>query len=250
MLKTIIVDDVKAVRENIADLLKDFCFSSVTVIAEADSVKSGVEQIIKHKPDLVFLDVEMPDGTGFDLLKKLSGNKIKVIFVTAYDHYSIKAIKYSAIDYLLKPIDIDELKVAVEKAKELIEKENWELKFNALFSNIDSIKSVPTKLILKTSENIHSVNIDDIIRCEADNNYTSFYLLNGKKILVSTTIKEYEDILVDTNFFRVHQSHLINLNHFDYFKKNDGGFVVMKDNSTVPVSTRKRTQLLQLIEKM
>lgn len=248
MIKAIVIDDVKIVRDAIVGLLTECASELITVIAEADSVKSGLIQINKHQPDVIFLDIEMKDGTGFDLLQQISIEKYKIVFITAYDHYAIKAFKYSAIDYLLKPIDPDELKTAVYKLKNAIEKEIIETKFNTLFLNLKSLNQSPEKIILKTTDSIYSINIKDIIRCESDNNYTRFYLVDGKKILTSVTLKEYEELFGGQKFFRIHQSHLINLLYFDYLKKQDGGLVVMKDKSCLPLASRKKDAFLKIIE--
>ena len=248
MIRVIVIDDVKIIRDAILGLLKEYS-SELSIVAEADSVKSALAQIEKYKPDVLFLDVELKDGTGFDLLKQISVEKYKVVFITAYDHYAVKAFKYSAIDYLLKPIDPEELKTAIDKLKVAISKEAMETKFNSLFANLEAVPQAPKIIILKTLDIVYSVNVKDIIRCESDNNYTRFYLTDGKKILVSVTLKEYEELLSDQGFFRIHQSHLVNLAYFDHLKKQDGAAsVVMKDQSSLPLASRKRDAFLKIIE--
>ncbi len=249
MLKAIIVDDVRKIRESLKDLLEKYC-PDVTIIAEAENVSDALIKINHHQPDLVFLDVEMPDGSGFDLLQKLTKINFKIIFITAYEEYAVKAFKHSAVDYLLKPVDKEELIEAIKKAKNVLEKEHAELKLQALFSLIDKTKNETRKIILKTQESIYSINISDIVHCESEKNYTTFNLNDGQKIVVSTTLKEYEDLLTSFGFFRSHQSHLINLSFFDHYVKTDGGMIVLKSKTRIPVSSRKKEELLKLIEKL
>ena len=247
MITAIVIDDVKIVRDTVVQFLKQYP-DELSIVAEADSVKSALIQIAKHQPDALFLDVELKDGTSFELLQQLDIKKYKIIFITAYDHYAVKAFKCCAIDYLLKPIDPDELKAAIDRLKEVVEKESTETKFNTLFSNLQSSAKEEQKVILKTIGVTYSVYIKDIIRCEADNNYTRFHLSDNKKIMVSVTLKEYEELFNDHNFFRIHQSHLINLRFFDHINKQDGSFVVMKDNALVPLASRKKNAFIERIE--
>lgn len=249
MLKAIIIDDVKKIRESVKDLLDNNC-PQVIIVAEAENITDAFTKITLHQPDLLFLDIEMPDGTGFELLQKFKQIHFKIIFITAYEEYAIKAFKHSAIDYLLKPVDKDELIEAVQKANTAIRKENMELKLQALFSHLDKKNSDAQKIVLKTSDSIYSVAINDIIHCESEKNYTTFYLNDGQKIVVSTTLKEYEELLSPSGFFRVHQSHLINLHYFDRYLKSEGGTVVLKNKAIVPVSSRKKEELLKIIEKL
>ncbi len=243
MLRAILVDDIDTIRQKNAALIKEHC-PNVALLGEADSVKTGVACIRQFMPDLVFLDVEMADGTGFDLLQELRPVNFKVIFITAHQEFAIKAFRFSAIDFLLKPIDPEELVSAVKKAEEVVTRDMLELQFNTLFSNIERTRGLQ-KLILKTAEKIYSVNVQDIIRCESDKNYTTFFLLNGQKLLVSTTLKEYETLLTPMGFFRSHQSHLVNMLYFDHYVKGDGNTIVLKDKSTVPLAIRKKDEFLQ-----
>ncbi len=248
MLKLIIIDDEEKARETTAGIIKLYG-DNITIVAEAEDVKSGIKAIEEFQPDVVLLDVQMPDGTGFDLLKKLDKINFKVIFITAYQEHAIKAFKFSALDYLLKPVDPDELIAAINVAESAIQQQQLGLKLEAFLSNNTSEnKTKIKKIALKTANDIYVVNIEDLIRCEADGNYTTVYLNNGKKIVVSKTLKDYEEILEDIGFFRSHHAHLINLNYFDRFHKADGGFVIMKDGAEVPVSNRKKDQLLKLLE--
>ena len=246
MLRAIVIDDVDSIRTKNIDLIKTHC-PNIAIIGQANSVKSGVSLIKQIVPDLVFLDVEMPDGTGFDLLQMLNPIQFKVIFITGYEDFAIRAFRFSAIDYLLKPLDPVELVEAVNKAEESMHKEVLELKLNTLFSNLERPKNLQ-KLVLKTAEKIYSVNIQDIINCESDKNYTTFYFINAPKLVVSTTLKEYETLLKPFNFFRAHQSHLINMLYFDHFIKTDGGnTIVMKNKNKIPLATRKKEEFLTLI---
>jgi two-component system LytT family response regulator len=248
MLRALIVDDIKEFRDAIKSILeKD---DEITVVAEAECVAEAELKIKTYNPDLVFLDVEMPDGTGFDLLQKFETVFFKIIFVTGYQEFSIRAFKFSAVDYILKPIDREELLNAVIRAKQVIKRADADVKIQSLISTIKSKDTLPQKLVLKTSDYIFSVNIDDIIRCQAHMSYTTFFLTDGKEILISKTMKEYVELLSGHFFFRIHHSHLINMKYFDHLIKADGGMVVMKDKSRVPVSSRKKDELIALIEKL
>ncbi|RZJ64567.1 MAG: response regulator transcription factor [Flavobacterium sp.] len=249
MLKAVVIDDIEAIRkENIA-IIKSSC-PNVSVIGQADSVDSGAKLIKQLAPDLVFLDVEMPDGTGFDLLQKLKPINFKVIFITGFEDFAIKAFRFSAIDYLLKPLDADDLVEAVKKAEDSLGKDVFDLKLNNLFSNLERPKNLQ-KLILKTSDKIYSVNIQDITNCESDKNYTTFHFVNAPKLVVSTNLKEYELMLSPYNFFRTHQSHLVNMAYFDHYIKAEGGNrIVLKNKQIIPLSVRKKEEFLVLLENM
>ncbi len=246
-MKVIIIDDEARTRKSIADILK-FSQQDLDLVAEAENVATGVEAISKYKPDLVLLDINMPDGTGFDLLKKLNDIHFKIIFITAYEEYAVQAFEFSAIDYILKPVDPKKLFDAIDKACQLFEQENVSLKLNALFANLENSVSENKKLVLKTAESIYIVNTNDIIRCESDGGYTQFYLIDGKKILVSRNLKDYEEMLDGYGFYRIHQSHMINIKYIDHYSKTEGGAVVMKDNSYLPVARRKKESFLKLLE--
>lgn len=247
MLRAIVIDDIETIRKKNSALIKSSC-PNVTIIGQADSVESGVKIIKQLSPDLVFLDVEMPDGTGFDLLQKLKPFNFKVIFITGYEDFAIKAFRFSAIDYLLKPLDTNELIEAVKKAEDSMSKEVFDMKLNNLFTNLERPKNLQ-KLILKTADKIYSVNIQDIVNCESDKNYTTFNFINAPKLVVSTNLKEYESLLTPFNFFRTHQSHLINMTYFDHFIKSDGGnTIVMKNKVTIPLSVRKKEEFLVLLD--
>lgn len=249
MLRAIVIDDIEAIRKKNSALIKSSC-PNVTIIGQADSVESGVKIIKQLSPDLIFLDVEMPDGTGFDLLQKLKPFNFKVIFITGYEDFAIKAFRFSAIDYLLKPLDTNELIEAVKKAEDSMSKEVFDMKLNNLFTNLERPKNLQ-KLILKTADKIYSVNIQDIVNCESEKNYTTFNFINSPKLVVSTNLKEYESLLTPFNFFRTHQSHLINMAYFDHFIKTDGGnTIVMKNKATIPLSVRKKEEFLTLLDNI
>lgn len=248
MLRAVIIDDVDSIRIKNTELIREYC-PNVRIMAEAVDVKSGVEIIKKFLPDLVFLDVEMPDGTGFDLLQQLKPIHFRVIFITGFQDFAIKAFRFSAIDYLLKPVDPTDLVEAVNKAEESINKEALELKFGTLFTNIERPKNLQ-KLILKTNDKLYSINVQDIVNCESDKNYTTFYFIDGLKLVVSTTLKEYETLLSPHGFFRSHQSHLINMLYFDHFIKADGGTIVMKNKTTIPLASRKKEEFMTLLDSL
>lgn len=249
MIRTVIIDDEPMARETISEMLSTYC-EDVAVVGQAGDVRNGVEMIKKTRPDLILLDIQLTDGNGFDVLKKLNTYHFKVIFITAYEDYAVKAFKFSAIDYLLKPIDPSEMSEALEKVRVSIEKENLSLKLKALFENMDSNNREPKKIVLKTANNVYLVNLADIIRCQSDKNYTHFYIRGHETVVVSKTLKEYDDILSDYNFFRVHQSHLINLSHIKRYEKGDGGYLVMADDSVVPVSFRKKEELMKIFNSI
>ena len=248
MLKAIIIDDEKKGVELMFNLLTLYC-KDVIVLTTANSVKSGYDAILLHKPDIVFLDIQMQDGTGFDLLSRFNEINFKVVFVTAYQEYAIKAFQFSALDYVLKPVSPDNLINAVKKANQILNDDNNALKINALLTNINNPSKEIKKIVLKTAERIYSVNVREIIRCESDGSYTSVYLNDGKKILVSRLLKEFDELLTEYRFFRTQQSHLINLEYLDYYEKSDS-IVVMKDKSSIPVASRKKDQLIKLIENI
>lgn len=249
MLRAIVIDDIEKIRkENIA-LIKTSC-PSISIIGQADSVTSGIKLIQQLAPDLVFLDVEMPDGTGFDLLQKLNPIAFKVIFITGYEDFAIRAFRFSAIDYLLKPLDRQELIEAVKKVEDSLGKEVFDMKLHNLFSNLERPKNLQ-KLVLKTADKIYSINIQDIVNCESDKNYTTFHFINAPKLVVSTNLKEYETLLSPHNFFRTHKSHLINMAYFDHFIKSEGGnTIVMKNKITIPLSVRKKEEFMILLDNL
>jgi len=241
----IIVDDEPAVRNTISALLREN-FPDITVGAMAGSIGEGYEAVTEHNPDILFLDIELPDGLGFELLKKLSPVHFRTIFITGHQEYALDAIKVSALDYILKPIDSDELIAAINKARTIINHEEEQLKLIALGENLQG-KKILKRIILRTADALQLISVGDIIRAEADSNYTHFYLTGGKHIIVSRTIKEYEAMLSGSGMIRVHQSHVVNLIYIDKFFRHDGGYLLLKDGSTVPVSPNLKQKVLQAI---
>jgi two-component system LytT family response regulator len=246
-MKAVIIDDEKRTRELIAKMIESFDLG-IQTFPVGENVASGLKAIEEIQPDFVFLDIQMPDGTGFDLLRMVPNKKFEVIFITAHEEFAIKAIKFSALDYILKPVDPEELKAAVERALENKTSAKEEIQYEALQQNMQPTQK--RRLVLKTQESVYVVDLDNIVRCEADRNYTSFFLADGKKILVSKTLKDYEVLLSSHNFLRVQQSHLVNLNFVDRYDKGNGGSVVMKDGSEVPLSTAKREIFFKILENL
>lgn len=246
-IQAIIIDDEAGNRENLQNLLKRHC-TNVSVTGTAASAIEGIDAIEHHRPDLVFLDIEMPNGNGFDLLESLPKIDFEVIFVTAFDHYAIKAIKFCALDYLLKPIDLLELKVAVQKVGEKMANARKNEKMEVFMQNRRNPQAVK-KIALPTADKVDFVSVNEILRCQAESNYTHIFLTNGQKILVSRTLKEYEELLADFNFLRVHQSHLINVAEVKTYVKRDGGYIVMSDESEVTVSRQKKDTLLERLAR-
>ncbi len=244
-MKAVIIEDEQKSRDMLADILKKN-FPQIAILGLGKNVAEGVELIQTLKPNLLFLDISMPDGTGFDVLEKVQGAKFDIIFTTATDKHALKAIKYSACDYLLKPIDIDDLKVAINR---LIEKRSYNMpsmdNLQFLIQNLKRADDNYNKITLPTGNAYEIINIKDIIRCEADGSYTNFYLVGGKKLMVSASLKHYEDLLPENDFIRIHHHHLINMNHVVRFLKVDGGYAIMSDNTQLEISRRKKDAFLE-----
>lgn len=240
MIKSVIIDNEKKSRKTLSNFLQKYC-KTVEVLGEADGVATGIELIKDKQPELVFLDIEMTDGTGFKLLESFDDIQFSVIFITAYSAYAIKAFQISAIAYLLKPINPQELIEAIDKYQKEIGLKGIHNKLEVLLGNQSSIK----KIAFPTSEGIELVKLNQIVHCEADDNYTSIFLANDKRIVVSKTIKEYDTMLSDFGFFRIHQSHLVNLDYITKFNKNDGGYVVLENGKKLPVSRRNKQEFLE-----
>ena len=241
----IIIEDNLLAREALKADLMD-CDPSVEIIAEAESVIEGLKVLKKQTPDILFLDIDLGDGNGFDLLEIIGNSDSKVIFTTASEDHAIKAFQFAALDYLLKPIDITLLRKAIKKAKEQIHGQREQIE--TLRENLQNKKG-PGKIILHTQERIKVVNTSNIMRCESSSNYTQFYFNDNTKLLVTRTLKEFDEILSHSNFIRTHQSHLVNLRHVFEFVKTEGGYLVMADGARVPVSFRKRSSVIKALEK-
>lgn len=240
-MKALIIEDESQAISALKSELLLHC-PEVTVIGEARTVKEGIEKIKALQPHLVFLDIQLTDGLGFDILAALETQNFKVIFTTAYSQYAIKAIKFSALDYLLKPIDSEELKAAIQKAS-LVPPKNELSQLELLIQNYKNTTQ-RKKIALPTTEGISIYEIDSILRCSAESNYTCVYFTNGKKALFSKTLKEFEELLEGSDFERIHHSHIINLNNLVSFVNKEGGYVILSDKSNLPVSQRKRSQLI------
>lgn len=248
MIKAVIVDDEIDAVFSIELIINEYC-SDVIIVGKANSAIEGKNQILKNKPDLVFLDIDMPRGTGFDMLEMLPEKNFDVIFVTAYSDFAIKAFKYSAVDYILKPIEIDNLINAVKRVqkKRASNTTNSAINYEVLMENIKDNRS--KKIIISNSDGIEFVDVSDIIRFQAEGSYTQIFLSDGVQILVSKHLKEFQDLLTEDKFYRPHNSHLINLANVKRYVQRDGGYIVMKDNSEVPISRRKKDLFIDIMSK-
>ncbi len=240
MIKAIIIDDEKFCIEVLEELLREHC-PAIEIVATCQGAEEGIKAIGQEHPNLVFLDIEMPRMSGFDMLEKLMPVEFDIIFTTAYDNYAIRAFKYSAMDYLLKPIDAGDLKLAVGKYLLPRAQHNYSVQMELLKENIRELDpSHIRRIAIPTTEGLIMQPIADIMYCEANSNYTILHLRNRNKITSSKTLKEYEEILEPHHFYRVHHSHLINLNYVEKYIKGDGGYVLMSDNSTISISRSRK----------
>jgi len=246
-MRIIIIEDEINVREGFIKLLNTYC-PEVNIVGVADSVESGIEIINSTEFDLLFLDINLPDGSGFDLMYRLSKIDFKLIFVTAYGKYAIDAFKLSAVDYLLKPVSPDLLIKALEKAKFSIQQSISINRVELLESNINRPNDQENKIILKDQDSLHLVQISEITYCHAEGSYTSFILADGRKVMTSTNLKEYEQLLLPYNFLRCHHSYLVNLNHVVALKKQDGGYLETTDKVQIPISIRKKATLIEKLK--
>jgi two-component system LytT family response regulator len=249
MTRIVIIDDEESAISNVKQIIH-LSKIPVEIVGTAGSVITGQKIIEDTKPDLLFLDIELEDGTGFDLLEKLRFRDFKLIFVTASEEYALKAFRYSALDYIVKPINPDDLINTINNISFSTRIESLELQVNVLTQSLNRTNKEPQALVLKTTETVHIVQVDEIIRCEADRNYTTFYLTSGEKILVSNTLKDYEKLLSEDKFVRVHNSHLVNISKIRKYEKYISGCLIMTDNSSVPVSVRKKESLMQLLNNL
>ena len=236
-INSVIIDDEANGRENLRGVLEKFC-PDIKILAEADSAITGIEAIQIHQPDLVFLDIEMPGGNGFKVLEFFSRPSFGVIFVTAYDHYAIQAIRFSAIDYILKPINVIELKKAIERFQNRQASLNYSLM--SQFLQNERMELSAKKIALPITDKIEFREVKSIIRCEGETNYTRFYFTDGTKLLISKTLIEFEKVLEDYGFIRTHKTHLVNLLHVTAFNKADGCSLSLSDGTTIPVSRRRK----------
>lgn len=245
-LKALIVDDEERGISVLSQLISKYC-TGISVEGTASDIANAEALLKKNKPDVLFLDIEMPGGDCFQLLEKYNDISFDVIFVTAYQEYAIKAIKFSALDYLLKPVKIEDLQAAVEKVKKRKRDGNDNRERYDHFRSVMNEPNPFKKIILSTMEGFYPVRVDEIIYCRADDSYTHFYLVGHKHYVVSKSLKEFEEMFVHLNFFRIHKSYLINLNHIERINKADGVTVVMSSNDELPVSFRKKDEFIGMI---
>jgi len=245
MIKAIIIEDDDLSVSLVTKTIETYV-PNISIAAHAKDARTGICAINEHEPDLVILDIRLKDGSGFELIDHFDKPDFKVIFVSSYADYAIKAIKYGVIDYLLKPLVEEELAQALKKADDLIRLEE-KLHAKALGESIKNLNS-SNRLVLKSSDQVHLVDIPDIVHIEADGNYSTFYLTDSRKIVISKSTREYEEILLDQGFHRIHKSHIVNINRMSYFDKADGGTLVMCNGDEVPVASRKRDMLMELFE--
>lgn len=244
-MTAVIIDDEPAICTALSGMLNFYC-PTVRVKKVAHSLKTAVEAIQEHEPDVLFLDVKMPDGSGFDLLDQLPGYQGSVVFVTAHGEFAIEAVRVRAVDYLLKPVNPDQLIQAVKQAGQQ-QRLQPEQRIAQPVNNTDVSSR---KLILKKEDAVHVLNLDDILHCRSDGNYTWFYTRNGDGLLIAKTLKHFEPMLVPHGFFKVHRSHVINMHAVHCFEKRDGGMVRLENGQTVPVASRKRDAFLEALYRL
>lgn len=251
MITAVLIDDDENLRDGMKGLLELYA-PEIKIIGEAESVQTGTAIIEKLRPQVIFLDILLNDGTGFDILEQIAQRNGKttshIVFITAHEEFAIKAFRFSALDFLLKPVDPDELQKVIAKIKEVLEKNDNYAHIDLLIENIRKKVDNFKRIALSTADGIHVFEVSDIIRCEGEDNYTTFYIKNNKPVIISRTLKEYEDLLGEYGFERIHQSHLINLAYLKSYIKKDGGYVVMADNANLPISQRKKERLQELIK--
>ncbi len=239
-IRTVLVDDDRTSMLTLESLLKKF-FPAIQIVGKGATVAKAVTEINTTDPDLVFLDISLPDGEGFDVIEQTSGKKYEVIFITAYDQYAVKAFEFSALHYLVKPVSLDGLNDAISRFTELKTDEHLDDKINVLK---DSLKHKNEKIIIPSSEGLNVIKLSDIMRLEADDVYTYFYLTDGKRLMASRPLNNYERILEDLPFSRIHAKHLVNLMYIKRYVKGKGGSVIMEDDTEVEVSVRKKSDFL------
>ncbi|MEL6862820.1 MAG: LytTR family DNA-binding domain-containing protein [Bacteroidota bacterium] len=245
-LRVIIVEDEEDSRIALSNMLTKFC-KNVEVLAQAESIQDAIKVINQYQPDLVFLDIEMPKQNGFMLFDYFEDPAFDVVFTTAYDQYAVKAFKFAAVDYLLKPIDLEELRAAIEKVKTKRNKDQAQQKLKILQENLNNVLH---KIALPTTDGLLFVELKDIIYCEAQGNYTVFYLTNEDKIIVSKTLKIYDELLYDFNFFRINRSNLVNLNHIRKFGRQRNAVVTMANGVLLSLSENRKKDFLDRLNSL
>ena len=248
MIRAVLIDDEISNLENLRTLLEKHC-PQVSIVATAQRVGDAVDAIEKHLPDLVFLDIQMGKQTGFDVLKMLPARNFEVVFVTAYDQYGIQAVKFAALDYLLKPIDIEELINAVNKAEQKLATQVQTSQLDFLLQQLKKPEENITKIALQMQNEIRYVTLSEIIRCEADNTYTHFFLSSNERIVVSKSLKEYADLLCPNGFLRTHQSHLVNPKYVKSWLKEDGGILLLMSGEKIPISKPNKDTVKQALQQ-
>jgi len=244
MLKAIIIDDEQHCIDRLTHLIGRYTLS-IQLIGSYLYFDDGLLAVKQLKPDVVFLDVQINSNTGFDLLMELNQINFEVIFTTAYEKYAVQAFKFSAIDYLLKPVDANDLEQALKKLNDKIEKKQMSEKFEVLLHNLKDIHGASKKISVPTVYGFSFLQVNDIIRCQSEVNYTTIYLQHNQKLTVAKTLKEFEELLSECNFYRIHNSHLINLAYIKSYNKGKGGFVTMRDNTEIEVSIRRKESFLK-----
>ena len=245
MIRTVVIEDEEHSRKMLMEMLHEHC-RTITVVASADSVKTGLTAIAEQKPELVFLDIELQSETSFEILEKLPEINFELVFTTAFDHYALKAIKFCAIDYLLKPIDVNELRIAVSKAEKRLNREYLNKNLEVLVNNLKSGSQNNHRIALSTLEGLLFVNVRDIIYCESSGPYTKFIFKQSDKIVTSKHLKEYEDLLSGYDFFRIHKSYLVNLQEIKKYIRGEGGQLIMSDGATLNVSKQRKESFLRI----
>jgi two-component system, LytTR family, response regulator len=248
MIRTVLVDDEIGSLKVLERLLKECC-AEVSIVGRADGVDTAFQLIQETKPDLLFLDIEMTQGNAFDLLNRLQPISLQVIFVTAFDNYAVRAFKFSAVDYLLKPVDMDDLRRAVDKVLAKSDHKDFSHQMKVLLQNVETLQASQQKIGIPTLAGLQFVAIRDIIRFEAKGSYTTIFLVEGEEVVATRNIREYEELLPAGTFCRIHNSHIINLQRMKKYYKGRGGYVVMEDDSSIEVATRRREEFLQRLLK-
>ncbi|HLV42221.1 MAG TPA: LytTR family DNA-binding domain-containing protein [Brumimicrobium sp.] len=245
--RVVIIDDEARTRSLLKKMVSNLNFP-LEVVGEADGVASGLLAIQKHEPDIILLDIQMSDGSGFDVLDRVKKRNFEVIFVTAHQEFAIRAIKFSALDYILKPVEVQELESALGNTIDAIEtKSDLSLRYEELLNNL---KHNNKRIVIRTKGSMFVFDVKDIVHCQSDRNYTYFYLTDGRKVFTSRTLKDYEDTLCLPDFIRCHRSHIININHLERYDRGDGGTIVMKNGTEIPLSRLSRERFLEVLDTL
>lgn len=247
MIDAIIIDDEEHCIQRLTKLLNEHCADFVAVRAHCNTLQEGINRINEIKPTVVFLDVMLNNETAFDLLKQLPEINFEIIFITAHDKYAIEAFRFSALDYLLKPVDPDELVTAVNKLGKKISANETAQKLDTLFKNLSAQQHMQKRIAVAGVSGTDFIQIGDIMRCQSEGNYTIIFLKDNRKITVARTLKEFEDLLCEYDFFRVHNSHIVNLAFVKTYSKGKSGYLIMTDDTEIEVATRRREEFMKKI---